>query len=253
MITYLNYDLKFQNFPIPKFQNLFMSKKKLVVLTGAGISAESGLKTFRDSDGLWEGYDIEDVATPRAWEKNPQLVLEFYNYRRREVAKAQPNAAHTGLAELQDDFDVHIITQNIDDLHERAGSKKVLHLHGEIFKMRCERNEELVYEIRDDINWGDKSEKGFQLRPHIVWFEEPVPMIEEAMKITRTAEIFVVVGTSLVVYPAAGLVNFAPWQIPKFIVDKRIPYTSSLYNLTAIEMPATEGVKELQKRLKGLD
>jgi len=230
-----------------------MSKKKLVVLTGAGISAESGLKTFRDSDGLWEGYDIEDVATPRAWKKNPQLVLEFYNYRRREVAKAQPNAAHIGLAELQDDFDVHIITQNIDDLHERAGSKKVLHLHGEIFKMRCERNEELVYEIRDDINWGDKSEKGFQLRPHIVWFEEPVPMIEEAMKITRTAEIFVVVGTSLVVYPAAGLVNFAPWQIPKFIVDKRIPYTSSLYNLTAIEMPATEGVKELQKRLKGLD
>jgi len=253
MITYLNYDLKFQNFPIPKFQNLFMSKKKLVVLTGAGISAESGLKTFRDSDGLWEGYDIEDVATPRAWEENPQLVLEFYNYRRREVAKAQPNAAHTGLAELQDDFDVHIITQNIDDLHERAGSKKVLHLHGEIFKMRCERNEELVYEIRDDINWGDKSEKGFQLRPHIVWFEEPVPMIEEAMKITRTAEIFVVVGTSLVVYPAAGLVNFAPWQIPKFIVDKKVPYTSSLYNLTAIEMPATEGVKELQKRLKGLD
>jgi len=223
------------------------------VLTGAGISAESGLKTFRDSDGLWEGYDIEDVATPRAWKKNPQLVLEFYNYRRREVAKAQPNAAHIGLAELQDDFDVHIITQNIDDLHERAGSKKVLHLHGEIFKMRCERNEELVYEIRDDINWGDKSEKGFQLRPHIVWFEEPVPMIEEAMKITRTAEIFVVVGTSLVVYPAAGLVNFAPWQILKFIVDKRIPYTSSLYNLTAIEMPATEGVKELQKRLKGLD
>jgi len=253
MITYLNYDLKFQNFPIPKFQNLFMSKKKLVVLTGAGISAESGLKTFRDSDGLWEGYDIEDVATPRAWEKNPQLVLEFYNYRRREVAKAQPNAAHTGLAELQDDFDVHIITQNIDDLHERAGSKKVLHLHGEIFKMRCERNEELVYEIRDDINWGDKSEKGFQLRPHIVWFEEPVPMIEEAMKITRTAQIFVVVGTSLVVYPAAGLVNFATWQIPKFIVDKKVPYTSSLYNLTAIEMPATEGVKELQKRLKGLD
>ena len=230
-----------------------MSKKKLVALTGAGISAESGLKTFRDSDGLWEGYDIEDVATPRAWKKNPQLVLEFYNYRRREVAKAQPNAAHIGLAELQDDFDVHIITQNIDDLHERAGSKKVLHLHGEIFKMRCERNEELVYEIRDDINWGDKSEKGFQLRPHIVWFEEPVPMIEEAMKITRTAEIFVVVGTSLVVYPAAGLVNFAPWQIPKFIVDKKVPYTSSLYNLTAIEMPATEGVKELQKRLKGLD
>jgi NAD-dependent deacetylase len=227
-----------------------MAKKKLVVLTGAGISAESGLKTFRDSDGLWEGYDIEDVATPRAWTKNPELVLEFYNYRRSEVAKAKPNAAHIGLAELQEDFDVHIITQNIDDLHERAGAKKVLHLHGEIFKMRCEKYADLVYEIRDDIKWGDKSEKGFQLRPHIVWFEEPVPMIEEAMNITRTAEIFVVVGTSLVVYPAAGLVNYAPWRIPKFIVDKRIPYTSSLYNLTPIEMSATEGVRELHKKLK---
>jgi NAD-dependent deacetylase len=227
-----------------------MARKKLIVLTGAGISAESGLKTFRDSDGLWEGYDIEDVATPRAWTKNPELVLEFYNYRRSEVAKAKPNAAHIGLAELQEDFDVHIITQNIDDLHERAGAKKVLHLHGEIFKMRCEKYADLVYEIRDDIKWGDKSEKGFQLRPHIVWFEEPVPMIEEAMNITRTAEIFVVVGTSLVVYPAAGLVNYAPWRIPKFIVDKRIPYTSSLYNLTPIEMSATEGVRELHKKLK---
>ncbi|HEY6977976.1 MAG TPA: NAD-dependent deacylase [Chitinophagaceae bacterium] len=227
-----------------------MSKKKLVVLSGAGISAESGLKTFRDSDGLWEGYDIEDVATPRAWRKNPGLVLEFYNYRRREVAKAQPNAAHIGLAELQEDFDVHIITQNIDDLHERAGAKNVLHLHGEIFKMRCEKYEGLIYGIREDIKLGDKSEKGFQLRPHIVWFEEPVPMIEEAINITKTAEIFVVVGTSLVVYPAAGLVNYAPWRIPKFIIDRRIPYTSSLYNLTTIEMPATEGVKELQKRLK---
>ena len=227
-----------------------MQKKKLVVLTGAGISAESGLKTFRDSDGLWEGYDIEDVATPRAWKKNPQLVLEFYNYRRREVAKAQPNAAHTGLADLQDDFDVHIITQNIDDLHERAGSKNVLHLHGEIFKMRCEKNEDLVYPIHDDIKWGDKSEKGFQLRPHIVWFEEPVPMIEEAARIARTAEIFVVAGTSLVVYPAAGLVNYAPWGAQKFIVDKQIPYTSSLYNLTTIEKPATEGVKELKKLLR---
>src|SRR5439155_1463058 len=181
-------------------------KKKLVVLTGAGISAESGLKTFRDSDGLWEGYEIEDVATPRAWKKNPQLVLEFYNCRRREVANAQPNAAHIGLAELQNDFDVHIITQNIDDLHERAGAKNVLHLHGEIFKMRCEKNKGCIYEIRGDINFGDRSEKGFQLRPNIVWFEEPVPMIEEAINITRTAEIFVVVGTSLVVYPAAGLV-----------------------------------------------
>jgi NAD-dependent deacetylase len=229
-----------------------MEKKKLVVLTGAGISAESGLKTFRDSDGLWEGYDIEDVATPRAWKKNPQLVLEFYNYRRREVAKAQPNAAHTGLAALQNDFDVHIITQNIDDLHERAGSAQVLHLHGEIFKMRCERDASLVYDIRDDIKWGDKSEKGFQLRPHIVWFEEPVPMIEEAARVAQTADIFVVVGTSLVVYPAAGLIHYAPPAIPKFIVDKKIPYTTSIQNLTAIEMPATAGVKELQLRLRAL-
>src|SRR5882757_4272157 len=152
-----------------------MSKKKLVVLTGAGISAESGLKTFRDSDGLWNGYNIEDVATPRAWKKNPQLVLEFYNYRRKNVLDARPNAAHIGLAELEKKFDVHIITQNIDDLHERAGSTKVLHLHGEIFKMRSERNEELVYEIKGDIKIGDKAEDGGQLRPSIVWFEEPVP------------------------------------------------------------------------------
>lgn len=222
-----------------------MSKKKLVVLTGAGISAESGLKTFRDSDGLWEGYDIEDVATPRAWRKNPQLVLDFYNYRRRDVAKAEPNAAHIGLASLQDKFDVHIITQNIDDLHERGGAKNVLHLHGEIFKMRSENNESLIYEIKEDIKLGDKAEDGSQLRPHIVWFEEPVPMIERAAMVVRSAEIFVVVGTSLVVYPAAGLINYAPWGIPKFIVDKRIPYTSSIQNIITIEKPATEGVKEL--------
>jgi NAD-dependent deacetylase len=227
-----------------------MAKKKLVVLTGAGISAESGLKTFRDSDGLWEGYDIEDVATPRAWNRNPKLVLEFYNYRRREVAKAQPNAAHIGLAELEKDFDVHIITQNIDDLHERAGSTNVLHLHGEIFKMRSENKMHPVYEIRDDILLGQTDDEGSQLRPHIVWFEEPVPMIEAAAKIAGMAEIFVVVGTSLVVYPAAGLVNYARYGIPKFIVDKKIPYTSLLHNLTTIELPATEGVKELQEKLK---
>ncbi len=229
-----------------------MSRKKLVVLTGAGISAESGLKTFRDSDGLWNGYNIEDVATPRAWKKDPQLVLDFYNMRRKDVANAKPNAAHIGLAELQEEFDVHIITQNIDDLHERAGSKNVLHLHGEIFKMRCERNEELIYEIRDDIKMGDVSEKGFQLRPHIVWFEEPVPMIEAAIDIAESAEIFAVVGTSLVVYPAAGLVNYAPKHIQKFIIDKNIPYTSSLYNITAIEKPATEGVRELKEYLRKL-
>ncbi|CAN5252685.1 NAD-dependent deacylase [soil metagenome] len=227
-----------------------MAKKKLVVLTGAGISAESGLKTFRDSDGLWEGYEIEDVATPRAWKRNPQLVLEFYNHRRREVAKAQPNAAHIGLAALEKDFDVHIITQNIDDLHERAGSANVLHLHGEIFKMRSENKMSPVFEIREDILLGHKAGDGGQLRPHIVWFEEPVPMIEIAAEVASLAEIFVVVGTSLVVYPAAGLVNHAPMSIPKFIVDKKIPYTSSLYNLTTIELPATEGVMELQEKLK---
>jgi len=226
-----------------------MTKMKLVVLTGAGISAESGLKTFRDSDGLWEGYDIAEVATPRAWRKNPKLVLEFYNMRRKNVAEAKPNEAHIILAELEKDFDVHIITQNIDDLHERAGSTKILHLHGEIFKMRSEADESLIYDIRSDINIGDKAEDGAQLRPHIVWFEEPVPLIEEAAKITRTADVFVVIGTSLVVYPAAGLVNYAPVHCPKFIVDKNVPY-SALYNLTAIEKPASEGVKELRDKLK---
>lgn len=229
-----------------------MGKKKLVVLTGAGISAESGLKTFRDSDGLWEGYDIAEVATPRAWRKDPKLVLEFYNMRRRNVAEALPNAAHFGLAELEKDFDVQIITQNIDDLHERAGSTNILHLHGEIFKMRSEADESLVYEIRGDINIGDTAEDGAQLRPHIVWFEEPVPLIEEAARISSTADIFVVLGTSLVVYPAAGLVNYAPIDCPKFIVDKKVPYTSSLYNLTTIEKPATEGVKELKEKLKNI-
>jgi NAD-dependent deacetylase len=227
-----------------------MSKKKLVVLTGAGISAESGLKTFRDSDGLWEGYDVYEVATPRGFAKNPQLVLDFYNMRRKDVAAAEPNDAHKGLAELEKDFDVTIITQNIDDLHERAGSTNVVHLHGEIFKMRSCNDEGKIYDCRGAINLGDIAEDGGQLRPHIVWFEEPVPMIEKAASIMRTAEIFAVIGTSLVVYPAAGLVNYAPYQIPKFIVDKSIPYTQSLYNLTEIEKPATEGVKELQRILK---
>ncbi len=227
-----------------------MSKKKLVVLTGAGISAESGLKTFRDGDGLWEGYDVTEVATPRAWRKDPQLVLDFYNMRRRDVAKASPNAAHYGLAELQSDFDVTIITQNIDDLHERAGSENVLHLHGEIFKMRSERDDDLVYEIRGDIKLGDKAEDGAQLRPHIVWFEEPVTMIEVALPVVYSADIFVVAGTSLVVYPAAGLVNYAGPEIPKFIIDKKIPYVSSMPNLVMIEKPATAGVAELKELLK---
>jgi NAD-dependent deacetylase len=227
-----------------------MSKKKLIVLTGAGISAESGLKTFRDSDGLWEGYDIEEVATATAWRKNPALVQEFYNMRRKNVLQAKPNKAHFILAELEEQFDVIIITQNIDDLHERAGSSNVVHLHGEILKMRSEKNHSLVYPVTDNIHMGDKASDGAQLRPHIVWFEEPVPMIEEAAQITRTADIFIIVGTSLVVYPAAGLVNYAPWPVPKFIVDKKIPYTNSLHNLTCIEKGAGDGMEELRKLLQ---
>lgn len=227
-----------------------MQKKKLVVLTGAGISAESGLKTFRDSDGLWEGFDINEVATATAWKRNPALVQEFYNMRRRNVQEAQPNAAHFALAELENDFDVHIITQNIDDLHERAGSTKVLHLHGEIFKMRSEKNESLIYPVDGDIQMGDTAEDGAQLRPHIVWFEEAVPMIEPAAVLVRNADLFLIVGTSLVVYPAAGLVNYAPPFLPKFIVDKKIPYIPTIPNLTAVEKPATEGMKEVIPLLK---
>ena len=226
--------------------------KKLVVLTGAGISAESGLKTFRDADGLWEGYDIQEVATATAWKRNPQLVLEFYNMRRKSVREAEPNAAHTALAALQDRFDVQIITQNIDDLHERGGSKNVLHLHGEIFKMRSEKNEDLVYPISGDIKWGDKAEDGAQLRPHIVWFEEAVPMMEPAIELVKQADIFLIVGTSLVVYPAAGLVNYAPWLVPKFVIDKNIPSVTMLHNLTAIEKPATEGLRQVQQLLEPL-
>ena len=230
-----------------------MTKKKLVVLTGAGISAESGLKTFRDSDGLWEGYDVTEVATPRGWRKNPKLVLDFYNMRRRDVAAANPNAAHIGLAALEKDFDVTIITQNIDDLHERGGSTKVLHLHGEIFKMRSEDDEQRIYDIRGDIMLGDKAGDGAQLRPNIVWFEEPVPMMEEAIPVAYSADIFVVVGTSLVVYPAAGLINYVSAIAPKYIIDKQVPFTQNFHNVTAIEKPATEGVKELLRLLKKLN
>jgi NAD-dependent deacetylase len=226
-----------------------MLKKKLVVLTGAGVSAESGLRTFRDTDGLWEGYNVYEVATPGGFAKNPELVLEFYNMRRKDIAAAKPNAAHTGLAELEKDYDVTIITQNIDDLHERAGSTNVIHLHGEIFQMRSVKNPNVIYEIRGDIKLGDLAEDGGQLRPNIVWFEEPVPMIEDAAEVTATAEIFVVIGTSLLVYPAAGLINYASPYIPKFIIDKNIPYTYSVNNLTAIEKPATEGVKDLKRLL----
>lgn len=227
-------------------------KKNLVVLTGAGISAESGLKTFRDSDGLWEGYDVNEVATPRGWRKNPALVLEFYNMRRRNVRDAAPNTAHTGLAGLEKYFDIHIITQNIDDLHERAGSARVLHLHGEIFKMRSELDESLVLPIRDDIQIGDRAADGGQLRPHIVWFEEPVPLITDASRLVQRADFFAIIGTSLAVYPAAGLIDFAPDHIPKFILDKNVPDTRGIQHLHSIQRPATEGMPELIERLMKL-
>ncbi|MCF8451272.1 MAG: NAD-dependent deacylase [Taibaiella sp.] len=226
-----------------------MGKPRLVVLTGAGISAESGLRTFRDSDGLWEGYRIEDVATPRAWRRDPEMVLDFYNMRRRDVMAAQPNAAHLALAGLQAQYDVQIITQNIDDLHERAGSEHVLHLHGEIVKMRSERNVDELFPIAGDIVVGDKAKDGGQLRPHVVWFEEPVPMIEQAIPIMRSADVFVLVGTSLAVYPAAGLVDFILADVPKYVIDKKIPEVSRYRNVIPIEMPATTGMEALLKLL----
>lgn len=218
-----------------------------MVLTGAGISAESGLKTFRDSDGLWMGYDVYQVATPEGWKKDPELVLDFYNQRRKEVAKAFPNAAHKGISDFQNDFNVTVITQNIDDLHERAGSKNVVHLHGEIFKMRSVNDANTFYEIRNDIQFGQKAPDGFQLRPHVVWFGEAVPMIEEAAKIFSTADVFILVGTSLQVYPAAGLIDFLPAGIPKYIIDKNPPYVPAHYNFIVIEKPATDGVEEVKK------
>ena len=199
-------------------------RKKIVVFTGAGVSAESGLQTFRDSDGLWEGHRVEDVATPRAWRKDKEQVLRFYNERRKNILQAKPNEAHLTLAALEKDYDIHIITQNIDDLHERAGSSHITHLHGEIFKMRSEKNEELIYPIREDIHIGDQAEDGAQLRPHIVWFEEAVPMMDIAIPIAMSADIFVVIGTSLVVYPAASLLHYLPEEIPVVVVDKRIPH-----------------------------
>lgn len=224
-------------------------KKNLVVLTGAGISAESGLKTFRDSDGLWMGYNVYDVASPQGWQNNPELVLDFYNQRRREVAKALPNAAHKGVADLEKYFNVTIITQNIDDLHERAGSKRVIHLHGEIFKMRSERDKNTFYEIKEDIQFGDKAPDGFQLRPHVVWFGEEVPMIEKAAAVLPTADFFILVGTSLQVYPAAGLIEYLQPEIPKYIIDTNPPFIPPHHNFTIVKKPATEGVEEVKKIL----
>lgn len=222
-----------------------MSRKKIVVLTGAGISAESGIRTFRDSNGLWEGYDIAEVATPRAWQANPALVLDFYNMRRRDVLKAEPNAAHKALAALEAAYDVHIVTQNIDDLHERGGSTRVMHLHGEIVKMRSERNPLLLYPIREDIQHGQLAPDGGQFRPHVVWFEEPVPMIEHAVPLMHEADIFILVGTSLAVYPAAGLIDYVRPEVPKYIIDKKIPPVKRYNNIIPIEKSATEGTADL--------
>lgn len=226
--------------------------QKIVVFTGAGVSAESGLKTFRDSDGLWENYNIEDVATPMAWVKNRQLVLEFYNMRRKQVLEAQPNAAHKAIAQLQNKFDVHVITQNIDDLHERAGSSKVLHLHGEIRKARSSVDPSLIYDINGwEIREGEKCAKGSQLRPHIVWFGEMVPELENAARITATAGIFIIVGTSLQVYPAASLIHYALEEAEKYYIDPHAGLNYAYRNIHCINKKACEGVPELVKQLSG--
>lgn len=224
--------------------------QKIVVLTGAGISAESGLKTFHDSDGLWEGYDIEDVATPQAWARNPALVQQFYNERRKTVMEAQPNAAHYALARLQEKFDVTIITQNIDDLHERAGSKDVLHLHGIITKSQSSVNPQLTYPINGwEIKMGDLCELGSQLRAHVVWFGEDVPMIGKAANICSMADIFILVGSSLAVYPAAGLVDYVSPKTPKIIVDPKIPDVGLDNSFVKIEEKASTGVVKLVDEL----
>lgn len=226
-------------------------KKRMVVLTGAGMSAESGIATFRDSGGLWDQYPVEQVATPEGFEADPELVLNFYNMRRRELLSAKPNVGHLGLAEMEHDFDVHIITQNIDNLHEQAGSTRVLHLHGELMKARSTGDESLIYEIdpaKCDIHLGDLCEKGFQLRPHIVWFGEAVPMITEAEEITRSADLFVIIGTSMNVYPAAGLLHDVRKNAPVYLIDPKDVHTTR-HDIHHIQKGASEGVKELRKLL----
>lgn len=224
--------------------------KKLVFLSGAGMSAESGIRTFRESGGLWEEYDVTEVATPMAWVKNRDLVLRFYNERRKQLASAKPNQGHTGIAGLEKYFDVHVITQNVDDLHERAGSSKVLHLHGELTKARSTADPSLVYEIGyNDISPGDKCEKGSQLRPHIVWFGEAVPMMEEAGKIASSSDIFVVIGTSMNVYPAAGLIEYAPKNASLWLVDPNDVFIPGSMKVEVIKAKASEGVEILKQRL----
>lgn len=221
--------------------------KKLVILTGAGISQESGIKTFRDSNGLWENHKVEDVASPEGWRKNPELVLEFYNQRRRQLAEVEPNEAHKLLVKLEEKYDVYIITQNVDDLHERAGSKKVLHLHGQLNLARSTGNSKLIKDIGyNDIKLGDKCEEGHQLRPHIVWFGEGVPNMFTAEDLAYNADIFVIIGTSMVVYPAAGLIMFTDKDTPLYVIDpNEISLKGRDDKATFIKKKATEGVKEL--------
>lgn len=224
--------------------------KELVVLTGAGISAESGLKTFRDSDGLWEGHDVTEVATPEAWSRNPELVQKFYNERRKQVQTVKPNAAHEILAELEDHFKVTVITQNVDNLHERAGSSHVVHLHGQLFQSRSSIDESLIYEMDHwELKMGDLCEKGSQLRPNIVWFGEAVPMMEPAIDITMRADIFLVVGTSLQVYPAASLVQYTQTSCPIYLVDPKKPGGYFGRDISYIEAKATDGMRQLKEIL----
>lgn len=223
-----------------------LTKLKLVVLTGAGISAESGISTFRDAGGLWEGYDVMEVASPEGWEADPKMVLEFYNQRRLAAKKAAPNLAHKLLAKLEDFYDVVVITQNIDNLHERGGSSHVIHLHGELSKSRSTARSSLVYDIEGtELNWGDTCELGSQLRPNIVWFGEMVPLLDTAAEYAQQADIFAVIGTSLVVYPAAGLIHYVPQDSNIYIIDPKMPAVTETPNLFKIEKPATIGTQEL--------
>lgn len=224
--------------------------EKIIVLTGAGMSADSGLKTFRDSDGLWEGFDINEVATIDGWRRNPEKVLDFYNKRRKQIYEVEPNEGHKALVRLEEKYDVTIITQNVDNLHERAGSSNVLHLHGELCKARSVDDESLVYDIgNSEIKWGDTADDGGQLRPHVVWFGEMVPNIEKAATLVPEAEIIIVIGTSLVVYPAAGLVNYASTGIPKFIVDPSRPELFDYHGWQHIQKRAADGTPQLADQL----
>ncbi len=224
--------------------------KKLIVLTGAGISAESGIATFRDSGGLWEGHKVEDVATPEGWKRNPEMVLDFYNQRRKKALDVKPNKGHEILAELEKSFQVTVITQNVDNLHERAGSTNVIHLHGSLFESRSTRNHALVYPIKGwELNLGDTCELGSQLRPNIVWFGEAVPMMEVATDIASGADIFLVVGTSMVVYPAAGLIDYVPDRVKKYVVDPKKPDILHVPNLEFIAEKASTGMKKMSKIL----